>query len=104
MSCSRSFGEPVTTLDDISESLASFTTQAATKLRNHSMLAAGCNIYAQIFRSGGGISPERSEPRQRSLEGCDCIVRTVMFPEPTDATNAMLDTIRPEVPALFLPE
>ena len=58
------------------------------------MLAAGCNIYAQMFRSGGGISPERSEPRQRSLEGCDCIVRTVMFPEPTDATNAMLDAIR----------
>ena len=26
-----------------------------------------------------------------------------MFPEPTDATNAMLDAIRPEVPALFLP-
>ena len=52
------------------------------------MLAAGCNIYAQIFRSGGGG---------------DCIVRTVMFPEPTDATNVMLDAIRPEVPALFLP-
>ena len=30
-------------------------------------------------------------------------MRTVMFPEPTDATNAMLDAIRPEVPALFLP-
>ena len=26
-----------------------------------------------------------------------------MFPAPTDATNAMLDAIRPEVPALFLP-
>ena len=88
VSCSRSFGEPVTTLDGISESLASFTAQAATKLRKHSMLAAGCNIYAQMFRSGGGG---------------DCIVRTVMFPEPTDATNAMLDAIRPEVPALFLP-
>ncbi len=88
VSCSRSFGEPVTTLDGISESLASFTAQAATKLRKHSMLAAGCNIYAQIFRSGGGG---------------DCIVRTVMFPEPTDATNAMLDAMRPEVPALFLP-
>ena len=88
VSCSRSFGEPVTTLDGISESLASFTAQAATKLRKHGMLAAGCNIYAQIFRSGGGG---------------DCIVRTVMFPAPTDATNAMLDAIRPEVPALFLP-
>ena len=88
VSCSRSFGVPVTMLDGISESLASFTAQAATKLRRHSMLAAGCNIYAQIFRSGGGG---------------DCIVRTVMFPAPTDATNVMLDAIRPEVPALFLP-
>ena len=88
VSCSRSFGEPVTTLDGISESLASFTAQAATKLRKHGMLAAGCNIYAQIFRSGGGG---------------DCIVRTVMFPAPTDATNAMLDAIRPEVSALFIP-
>ena len=87
VSCSRSFGEPVTTLDGISESLASFTAQAATKLRRHGMLAAGCNIYAQTFRSGGGG---------------DCIVRTVVFPAPTDATNAMLDAIRPEVPSLFL--
>ena len=61
VSCSRSFGVPVTTLDGISESLASFTAQAATKLRRHSMLAAGCNIYAQIFRSGGGISPYLTE-------------------------------------------
>ena len=88
VSCSRSFGEPVTTLDGISESLASFTAQTATKLRRHGMLAAGCNIYAQTFRSGGGG---------------DCIARTVMFPEPTDATNAMLDAIRPDIPALFLP-
>ena len=88
VSCSRSFGEPVTTLDGISESLASFTAQAAAKLRRHGLLAAGCNVYAQIFRSGGGG---------------ECIMRTVMFPAPTDATNAMLDAISPEVPALFLP-
>ena len=87
VSCSRSFGEPVTTPEGIAESLASFTAQAAVKLRRHGMLAAGCNVYAQIFRSGGGG---------------DCIVRTVVFPKPTDATNEMLDAIRPEVPALFV--
>ena len=27
----------------------SFTEQAAAKLRRHGLLAAGCNIYAQIF-------------------------------------------------------
>ena len=88
VSCSRSFGEPVTTLDGISESLASFTAQAATKLRRHRMVASGCNIYAQIFRSGGGG---------------ECVGRTVVFPAPTDATNEMLRAIRPEIPALFVP-
>ena len=88
LSCSRSFGEPVTTLDGLAESLASFTAQAATKLRKHGLLAAGCNVYAQIFSSGGGG---------------DFLGRTVMFPAPTDATNEMLKAIREEVDALYIP-
>ena len=88
VSCSRSFGEPVTTLDGLAESLASFTAQAATKLRRHGMLAAGCNVYAQTFHSGGGG---------------DFLERTVVFPAPTDATNEMLKAIRGEVDALFIP-
>ena len=88
VSCSRSFGEPVTTLEGLSESLASFTAQAATNLRRHGLLAAGCNIYAQIFHSGGGG---------------EFIGRTVMFPAPTDATNVMLKAISDEVGALFIP-
>ena len=88
VSCSRSFGEPVTTLEGLAESLASFTSQAATKLRSHGLLAAGCNVYAQIFHSGGGG---------------DFLGRTVMFPTPTDATNEMLKAIREEVDALFIP-
>jgi len=88
VSCSRSFGEPVTTLEGIAESLASFTAQAATKLRKHGLLASGCNVYAQIFHSGGGG---------------DFLGRTVMFPAPTDATNEMLRAIREEVDALYIP-
>ena len=88
VSCSRSFGEPVTTLEGIAESLASFTAQAATKLRKHGLLASGCNVYAQIFHSGGGG---------------DFLGRTVMFPALTDATNEMLKAIRQEVDALFIP-
>ena len=88
VSCSRSFGEPVATLEGIAESLASFTAQAATKLRKHGLLAAGCNVYAQIFHSGGGG---------------DFLGRTVMFPAPTDATNEMLKAIREEVDALYIP-
>ena len=87
----------------LAESLASFTAQAVAKLRRHSLLAAGCNVYAQIFAEGGGISPERSEPRKRSLEGCDCVGRTVVFPNPTDATNEILRAISDEVKYLYLP-
>ena len=88
VSCSRSFGEPVTTLEGLAESLASFTAQAAAKLRRHGLLAAGCNVYAQIFHPGGGG---------------DFFGRTVMFSAPTDATNEMLKAIRGEVDALFIP-
>ena len=71
ISCSRSFGEPATTQEALAESLASFTAQAATKLRRHGLLAAGCNIYAQIFAEGGGG---------------DCVGRTVVFPTTEGAT------------------
>jgi len=87
VSCSRSFGEPVTTLEALAESVASFTAQAAVKLRRHGMLASGCSIYAQY---GSALEGRFAE-------------RTVVFPEPTDATNEMLKAISAEVPALFLP-
>ena len=88
ISCSRSFGEPATTQDALAESLASFTAQAAAKLRRHGLLAAGCNIYAQLFAEGGGG---------------ECVGRTVVFPAPTDATNEILRAIGDEVKHLYLP-
>ena len=88
VSCSRSFGTPATTLEALEESMASFAAQAAAKLRRHGLLAAGCNIYAQIFAAGGGG---------------DFVGRTVAFPVSTDATNEMLRAFRPEVAALFTP-
>lgn len=37
-----------------------------------------------------------------SLEGCDFLGRTVVFPAPTDATNEMLRAIREEVDTLYI--
>ncbi|MBQ6138011.1 MAG: Y-family DNA polymerase [Kiritimatiellae bacterium] len=88
VSCSRSFGEPVTAIEGLGESIASFTAQAAAKLRRHGMLASGCNVYAQEFASGGGG---------------DFLEVTVVFPSPTDATNEMMQSIRPEIGSLFVP-
>ena len=94
VSCSRSFGEQITTMDALMESIASFTAQAATKLRKHGMLAAGCNVYAQVakpgmFENGGG--------RDDSFYGY-----TVTFPEPTDATNVMTKAIHEQIASLFV--
>jgi len=86
VSCSRSFGEPVTTLEALAESIASFVAQAAVKLRKHRLLASGCNIYAQY----GSVLDD------------NFAARTVVFAEPTDATNEMLKAVSEAVPALFM--
>ena len=94
VSCSRSFGEQITTMDALMESIASFTAQAATKLRRHGMLATGCNVYAQVakpgmFEHGGGWDS--------SFYGY-----TVTFPAPTDATNVMTKAIHEQIGSLFV--
>ena len=94
VSCSRSFGEQITTMDALMESIASFTAQAATKLRRHGMLATGCNVYAQVavpgmFEGGGGWDS--------SFYGY-----TGTVPEPTDATNVMTKAIHEKIGSLFV--
>ena len=95
VSCSRSFGRPVSTLEELSESVASFASQAAVKLRKHGLLASGCNIYAQLAKPG----------MFEDADGWDAnfVSETVMFPEPTDATNRMLKAISDGVEALWVP-
>lgn len=86
VSCSRSFGEPVTSLEGLSESVASFASQGAEKLRKHGMVAAGCNVYAQY---GSALESNWTE-------------RTAVFDEPTSATNEILKAIRKVVGGLYL--
>ena len=93
VSCSRSFGEQITTMDALMESIASFTAQAATKLRRHGMLAAGCNVYAEVRGN--------REWGMGNSEGNYFVERTVVFPAPTDATNEMTKAIRKEAVHLF---
>lgn len=83
VSCSRCFGEPVTTERGIVEAVASFTAQAATKLRKHKMLASGCNVYVQEAPLG------------------EFFGRTVVFSRPTDATNEMLEAVSKASASLF---
>lgn len=85
---SRSFGETVATERELGEAMASFVSQAAEKLRRHRLLAGGCNIFAQFG----------------AFDGHDYLARTVVFPEPTDATNRMLQAVRRAVGAVYVPD
>lgn len=97
VSCSRCFGEQVMDAESLMESISSFASQAAIKLRRHEMLASGCNVYAQIstpgmFEEGGW------ENLGQSFHGY-----TVMFPSPTDETHVILKSIREKFSTLFIP-
>lgn len=95
VSCSRSFGEQITTRDALMESLAAFAAQAATKLRRQGLVATGCNLYAQVALPGLFAADSN---REGSFFGT-----TVVFPEPTDATHVMVKTIRKALNSVFLP-
>lgn len=96
VSCSRSFGEQITTKEALMESIATFTAQAAGKLRRHGLLAGGCNVYAQVATTG---MFERGQAGiAASFHGY-----TVAFDRPTDATNEMLGAIRKGFDAIFIP-
>ena len=87
VSCSRSFGTPVESLEGLAESVASFAAQAAEKMRRHKMVAEGCNIYAQF-----GTACE-----SRWVE------RSAVFDSPTNATNEILKAITKVIGALYIP-
>jgi len=95
VSCSRSFGEIVTKIEGLSESIATFVAKGAEKLRRHGLVAAGCNIYAQT------AVPRMYETRSGGEMGF--VGTTVMFDYPTDATNEMLAAVGPEVEKIYVP-
>ena len=91
ISCSRTFGTPITKLDELSESIATYTAIAATKLRRQKLFASGVNIYTEI-------SPEY---HPLLLPGAFQSA-TVIFPYQTDDTSIMLNAIRPKLEKLFI--
>lgn len=91
ISCSRTFGTPITNLDELSESIATYTAIAATKLRRQKLFASGVNIYTEI-------SPEY---HPLLLPGAFQSA-TVIFPYQTDDTSIMLNAIRPKLEKLFI--
>ena len=91
LSCSRSFGHPVSAFGELEEAVAFYTAAAAEKLRQERQVAAGINLYFQHYPEYGPV------PRDGGFAST-----TVAFPEPTDDTSAMLCALRPFVRGLFV--
>lgn len=92
ISCSRSFGHPVTAFEDLEESVAVYTARAAEKLRKEKQRAAGANIYFQLY------------PENRHLLLSSTVTSTtVAFEHPTDDTAQMMKAIRPKLRGIFVP-
>ncbi len=90
LSCSRSFGRPVTALGDLEEAVASHTAHAAEKLRRERQVAAGATVYVQCFPEAGPV---------RSSGGV--ATATLTFHKPTDETATLLHELRPTLRGLF---
>ena len=87
ISYSRTFAQPVTTIDGINESVSTYIAQAAEKLRKYKLLASGCQVYAQY-----GTHCDHGY-----TEG------SIVFPAPTDDTSLMLKVARRQIAKLFVP-
>ncbi len=92
ISCSRSFGHQVTEFDDLAESVCTYIAKAAEKLRSENQVAAGVNIYFQMFPDPG------QDYRDASFTST-----TVVFPRPTDDTSHITAAVRPHLRGLYIP-
>lgn len=98
ISCTRSFGAPVTELRNIEEALSYYLSRAAEKLRRELLRAAGANIYLQHYPE-----QELSDAARRAWSFSGGITSaTVTFEMTTAATSSMLNAIRPKVKGLFV--
>ena len=92
ITCSRSFGEVVTTLEELSQAVCSYAATGAMKLRKEQQTATGINIYFQYY-------PEYSP---YTLPG-GCTATTIIFPRPTCHTTEILSAITPKLKGIFVP-
>ena len=91
LSCSRSFGRPVTALEELREALAHYTARAAERLRRQGLRAAGANLYIQSY-------PESAPPLPGGVHAA-----TVSFATPCAETSELLRELLPKLRGLFQP-
>ena len=89
IACTRSFGRPVTALNEVSEAVTEFTSRAAEKLRKQSSLANQILVYVRT-------SPFRPEPQYS---------RSVVVPlrRPTSDSGILIESALMGLRAIYKP-
>ena len=83
----RSFGRAVTTLSELKEAIATYTSRAAEKLRNQSSAAGGIYVFARTYKDDNGRRGWDRSDGDRQLEGGG---RYTPLPFATDSTNELI--------------
>lgn len=96
VTCSRMFGTPVTTLDELRQAFLTYASDTAERLRRHGRLAAGAVLFAQY-------ADEETGAERRQEYHALCGETTVVFPEPTANNAVIFDAMAPAIPRLFRP-
>ena len=87
---SRSFGRPITELEDLEEAVANYAVRAATKIRREGSLACGLQTYLMTNRFRQDL-PQYSN------------AQTIAFDEPTDDTARILAAAKRLLRSIFRP-
>ena len=92
ISCSRSFGHPVTDFNDLAESVASYAAKAAEKLRKEGQFASGANVYFSLYPEYGSKAQDGGFTST-----------TVVFDVPLDDTGRIIAALSPKLRGIFIP-
>lgn len=90
VTCSRTFGTPITRLDDLRQAFAVYASEAAQRLRAHSRLAAGATLFVQY-----------ADPQYTVFAPEQFNAASLAFPKPTANTSDILRYFAPAVATLF---
>lgn len=93
ITCSRSFGEKVTALEELQEAVCTYAATGAEKLRKENQSAAGINVYFQYY---GEYAPYPTPGGYTAT--------TIFFPSPTNHTSRILSAVTPKLKTIYIPE
>jgi DNA polymerase V len=89
ITCSRAFGRPIETFEELCEAVASYTAKAAEKMRSQGSVSAEMNVFVEFH------------PFQRDIP--NSLYSKIVFPEPTNYTPHLIAYAKTVLKQLYQP-